>query len=548
MKKIILLLFILTAFLRAEINECITDIYFGNGVWNDYSGASQGRDRLEGVILRDIYHRNILDFKKHHYNDRGDDEFNRNILLLSFNWTGSSPNTLYDDSNNLTPKVIDLIETFYQLKDNNQLEGYSLYDILKVWLTQDPTSPLSNTLWDEIDDIVGDYSRAIEGTNLVEMIEDYEKISLKESHKVLLVAHSQGNLFGNEVYDNLISWEKDYFQMVSVGTPASSVLGKSTPYTTLKCDKVIHNNIIGGIPGHLSAETNCTGEERSGDGHQFTASYLSNHLSLEEIVTNISERISFLENTSSQWITDQEFDKDTCDYKITVKHQHDPSIEMAEKVYPFNASKKLYQAKNEHGVYEYVKASCGGENILPEWNGKKDNECLMIDNPQEEKIGGGCRIESLFDDNDEGWMIIGDAQQGGSKPNYMDGYIQAVDDVIGGTWYYSAPSKFSGDLSSCYGGSFTFDLMQSRTDRPFVSQDIIIHSNYGTVSHTFGYAPGTSWTSFKKEMVETDWDRSLTEEEFKEILSSVISIDIRGEYRVGYDVGSLDNVIMSQKE
>lgn len=57
-------------------------------------------------------------------------------------------------------------------------------------------------------------------------------------------------------------------------------------------------------------------------------------------------------------------------------------------VYPFNASKKLYQVNGE-----WVKASCGGENILgeghdiPSWDGKKENECLMIDNPQQEKIG-----------------------------------------------------------------------------------------------------------------------------------------------------------------
>jgi len=54
---------------------------------------------------------------------------------------------------------------------------------------------------------------------------------------------------------------------------------------------------------------------------------------------------------------------------------------MAEKVYPFNASKKLYQVNGE-----WVKASCGGNNILDQWDGKKENECWMIDNVEEEKI------------------------------------------------------------------------------------------------------------------------------------------------------------------
>ncbi len=54
---------------------------------------------------------------------------------------------------------------------------------------------------------------------------------------------------------------------------------------------------------------------------------------------------------------------------------------MGEKVYPFNASKKLYQVNGE-----WVKASCGGKNILNQWDEKRGNECWLIENPQEEKI------------------------------------------------------------------------------------------------------------------------------------------------------------------
>jgi len=54
---------------------------------------------------------------------------------------------------------------------------------------------------------------------------------------------------------------------------------------------------------------------------------------------------------------------------------------MDDMVYPFAPNKKLYQVNGE-----WVKASCGGENILGEghelltWDGKQDTECLMIDN------------------------------------------------------------------------------------------------------------------------------------------------------------------------
>jgi len=237
-----------------------------------------------------------------------------------------------------------LIETFYQLRDNNQLDGYSLYEILKIWLTQDPTHPISNALWNKIDDIVADYSRTIEGSNLINMIEDYETISLKKSHHVLLVAHSQGNLFGNEVYDNLIPWEQEYFKMVSIGTPANNVIGNGTPYTTLTCDTVINDNLIGGIPGHLPANIACNGEEKSKDGHQFVASYMSNHISLSKIIGDISNSLDILHKTPSQWSTDQELDRGTCDYRITVKHRFDPSLEIGEKVYPFAPNQKLIKS------------------------------------------------------------------------------------------------------------------------------------------------------------------------------------------------------------
>lgn len=373
MKKTILFLLIFASFLKAEINERVTDIYFGNGVWNDYFEAIDSMEDLQEEILRDIYNKDVDKFKINHYSDRGSEQLNRNIILLSFNWTGSSKyDYLTDDS-----RIIDLIETFYQLKDNNQMEGHSLYEVLKAWLTQDPATPLSSTLWDKIDDIVGNYSRTIEGSNLVEMIEDYEEISLRRSHKVLLIAHSQGNLFGNEVYDNLIPWEKNYFKMVSVGTPADNVLGVTAPYTTLKCDKIISSNILGGIPNHLPAFTDCT-EGQSDDGHQFVDSYLFNHISQSEIMGNISISLGLLKNTKSQWLINDEYNEDTCEHKVSVKHIEDASIVMDEAVYLFSEAGKLYKVGEE-----WVKASYDGEEIKSEWEGQGKEQCYLLSGTNE---------------------------------------------------------------------------------------------------------------------------------------------------------------------
>ena len=55
------------------------------------------------------------------------------------------------------------------------------------------------------------------------MIKKYRKESFDINHNVLLVAHSQGNLFGNKMYDLLTNAEKKKFEMVSVATPANKV-------------------------------------------------------------------------------------------------------------------------------------------------------------------------------------------------------------------------------------------------------------------------------------------------------------------------------------
>jgi len=94
MKKILFVVIFGWSALFGAYNECVTDIYFGNGVWNDYAGASQGRDKLEGILIRDIYHGDYNAFKAHHFTDRNDPNLNKNIVLLAFNWTGSSPDDI----------------------------------------------------------------------------------------------------------------------------------------------------------------------------------------------------------------------------------------------------------------------------------------------------------------------------------------------------------------------------------------------------------------------------------------------------------------------
>ena len=64
---------------------------------------------------------------------------------------------------------------------------------------------------------------------------------LCEGKKVVVVAHSQGNLFANIAYKGINKDNIDGFGIVSVANPSGYVAGDSsdTYYTTIEEDKVI---------------------------------------------------------------------------------------------------------------------------------------------------------------------------------------------------------------------------------------------------------------------------------------------------------------------
>jgi hypothetical protein len=166
------------------------------------------------------------------------------------------------------------------------------------------------------------------------------------------------------------------------------------------------------------------------------------------------------------------------------------------------------------------------------------------------------RVGSTFDKGIDGWRIEGDAQGGSAYPNYEEtggnpgGHISAVDDVQGGVWYFVAPANFRGDKSGFYGGTITFDLIQSRTDSQFSSDDIKLSGGGIDLVYDFGGTethPRTDWTAYSATLDESDdWvvndtGEQATAEEIQTVLADVTRLHIRGEYVSGSDTGYLDN-------
>lgn len=121
-----------------------------------------------------------------------------------------------------------------------------------------------------------DNSALVTSDSLREHVTTY-KTKIAEGKKIILVAHSQGNLFGNQAYRLLNSREKLSFGMVSVANVDNNVLGGGAPYTTLVDDKVVSALIAAQIALPTKPmPPNTENLEASEDslGHYFIQSYM----------------------------------------------------------------------------------------------------------------------------------------------------------------------------------------------------------------------------------------------------------------------------------
>ncbi len=225
MKKILFILILTFTFTEAK--PCMTDIYFGNGVWNTQDQGESGRR-----VLRRFMHSA--------YNARLD----RQEEGITYTFKHA-----YNPSRGT---VNDLIETFYQLKESGQITGGYFFGVYAALAAESNAEEFLKKL----QTIIRNYD-----SDVSQMYSIYNAVSFKKKHNVLLVAHSQGNLFGNKMYTLMNDTQKKKFRMVSVATPANTVAGGG-PYATATFDYV-----IGGIPNHLSANVD-------GVGHTFIGTYL----------------------------------------------------------------------------------------------------------------------------------------------------------------------------------------------------------------------------------------------------------------------------------
>lgn len=167
-------------------------------------------------------------------------------------------------------------------------------------------------------------------------------------------------------------------------------------------------------------------------------------------------------------------------------------------------------------------------------------------------------VDSAFESDGEGWVVIGDAQRG-TIPDYHatggnpGGFISATDDVQGRSYYFLAPPKFLGDQSDAYGQYFTYDLVDVPSAPGLVRADDVTLSN-GNVTLIYDTAhPRVTWTPFRIPLIETaGWinattRRPATPAEMTSVLSALSLLLIRGEYVNGAESSAIDNVVLGAR-
>lgn len=294
-------------------------------------------------------------------------------------------------------------------EDSNVKIGWESFKIFASIYLKSATSIFINA--------VDNASLMINNGTIQRQIESYNR-SIEVGHGVIVVAHSTGNFLTEEVFNQFKEkgeeWKQDYFHTIAVASTQSSIINGGNGVTfdndivyledALQANK---NVKISNPNRHDWGYKNSLNEHvihedfKSSEYHKFeyymgypvmeTTRITENFNTVESKIrqTNVAKDMISLwlkdeimghKDRDSQWVIDEETNKNSKDYRITVKHKFDStnSVMSELEVYPFNTdkNKKLYSV----GL-KYVKASCRGKNIT------EVDEYWMIDNLEEEKIG-----------------------------------------------------------------------------------------------------------------------------------------------------------------
>lgn len=186
--------------------------------------------------------------------------------------------------------------------DTADTSRYRLAEVITQSTTVGCSTPSVFLNWNKSDGLSADLSQArqqlaegvsINDSDLIDHLANYRR-SIQSHRKVIVVAHSQGNLYANKAFDVLATDPIDInnaFSIVAVATPASFVAGQPSPcvdrcrYVTLFEDRVATFVFplvnIGVLPWNTANALIC---QINSSCHNFVSDYLGGANSRSKLI------------------------------------------------------------------------------------------------------------------------------------------------------------------------------------------------------------------------------------------------------------------------
>ncbi len=277
----------LTTVMHAQIDECVSDVYFSNGIDTSEKQAYIALDDINQTFKSTYpsqYH-NVKKWKVAYNTTHG----------IGVDLYESMLQKIYEDQvgKSLKPVIWNFSEVFglldYSFKGliskiakktpKEAVKNYAgtlakklakktvlVYNKYGKKFTEEQIEMMFNAVFDDlIDKGVSSFIDKTEDEIAKQESEDMIKHrnaymkSIEDGHGVVVIAHSQGNLFVNHTYKNLASsvpsqaWMQKYFHILGVATPANHVAGNGGHMT-------FDNDMIQLVPDSLT--TNVTNPKR----------------------------------------------------------------------------------------------------------------------------------------------------------------------------------------------------------------------------------------------------------------------------------------------
>lgn len=278
---------VITSPLTQAANGCLTapeakatNIYFANGVGNTQADA----------LLSLAYIKNAYRFS---LDDRAEESYS---FDTAYNYTQGSISdviqVLKQKKNELGLTGIDAEPLFWLLlKGKNDLNfiRLALSEIAPSFAPDKVTEPVLEALYltmaDANAEIIADRDRVN-----AEHVSTYSA-DLLAGKRVIIFAHSQGNLFTNEAVRNIMLSDSgtpeqtDSIGVINIATPANSVVNQS-PYVTAHDDAVI--SLISAIqpvlPSNIDNDPGVLGDDRDRLNHSFISGYFNPDLPSRAVI------------------------------------------------------------------------------------------------------------------------------------------------------------------------------------------------------------------------------------------------------------------------